>query len=171
MKQFCVDTSGISTPLERMPDDIYQPLWDRVIEVLASGVVAVTTEIYDEMYGSLMGVVGSFIDDNRGLLLLEIGADGWDSAAYVRYLVELQTRHHDVIAEYNNDRRRTVGLNDISIIALAKTLQVPLVSMEQPAGTDARDRRKIPDICRIESIEHIDFNEFIRQSGISLRER
>jgi hypothetical protein len=42
MKQYCVDTSGFSTPLERMPDDIYGSLWMRVIEVVERGAIAVT---------------------------------------------------------------------------------------------------------------------------------
>lgn len=169
MKQYCVDTSGFSTPLERMPDDIYQPIWDRVIEVLASGVVAVNTEIYEEMRGSLRGVVGEFIDTHPATLVLEIGDDGWDWMTYRRHLVELSATHHDYISEYNGNRKNTVGLNDISIIALAKTLEVPLVSMEVNSGKDAVKRRKIPDICWIEKVEHIDFNDFLRRSGISLR--
>lgn len=168
MKRFCLDTSGLSTPLERMPDDIYQPLWERVIEVLASGTVAVTTEIYDEMHGSLWGVVGDFIDANRSLLVLEVAEDDWDWRAYRQQVLNLRRDYYDFISEYGGSPKN-VGLNDVSIIAMAKTLQVPLVSMERASGKDATRKRKIPDVCLLEAVEHIDFNEFLRRTGISLR--
>ena len=62
-----------------------------------------------------------------------------------------------------------MGLNDISIIALAKALDLPLVSMEKPASVNATARRKIPDVCRLVQVEHLTFNDFLRREGISLR--
>jgi hypothetical protein len=170
MKRYCVDTSGFSTPLERMPDDIYQPIWDRVIDVLATGAVAVNDEIYTEMQGSLRGVVGTFIDTHHNLLVLEIGDDAWDWRSYTATVGSMQQRHHDFISEYNQNRRGTVGLNDISIVALAKAIGVPLVSMEVKSGPDSKNKRKIPNVCLLEGVEHLQFNDFLRREGISLRQ-
>ena len=61
-------------------------------------------------------------------------------------------------------------MNDISIVALAKTLDVPLVSMETKSGKDAVKRRKIPDVCLLEGVEHLDFNEFLRREQIPFRQ-
>lgn len=167
MKRYCVDTSGFSTPLERMPDDIYRPIWERVIEVLESGFVAVTTEIYTEMQGSLRGVVGEFIDAHRDVLVLEIGDDAWDWQSYRNEFAAMEQRHHDFISEYNNDRQGTVSVNDISIVALAKSIGAPLVSMEAASGPAAIKRRKIPDVCRLEGVEHLTFNDFLRREKIT----
>jgi hypothetical protein len=49
MKQYCFDTSGFSTPYEQLPYDIYGPIWDAVMNVIVSGRIGVTTEIYEEV--------------------------------------------------------------------------------------------------------------------------
>jgi len=61
----------------------------------------------------------------------------------------------------------TVGLNDMSIIALAKATGLPLVSMESSAGNSPKFKR-IPDICALDQIVHLDFNSFLRQEGIKI---
>lgn len=165
MKKYCFDTSGISTPLERLPEDIYESLWFRVIEVIESGIIAVTTEIYDEMHGSFRGRIGQCIDGNRARMVLEVGDDSWDEAAYRSAVTAMQENQHDFISEYTGGSRRTVGLNDISIIALAKALTLPVVSMEASATTSTT-KRKIPDVCRAEGVEHLDFNAFLRREEI-----
>jgi hypothetical protein len=50
-------------------------------------------------------------------------------------------------------------LNDVTIIALAKTLSLPLVSMESSAVPSPKKKR-IPDICPLEGVTHLTFNEF-----------
>jgi hypothetical protein len=82
MKKYCFDTSGISTPLERLPEDIYESLWLRVVGVIEWGAIAVTTEIYDELHGNVRGQIGECIDGNRARMVLEVGDVTWDKAAY-----------------------------------------------------------------------------------------
>lgn len=168
MKKYCFDTSGISNPVENMPDDIYGSLWRKVVPVIEAGKIAVTTEIYDEMQGSIRSLVGACIDANRAAMVLEIGDASWDFMSYTEIVAEMQVRHHGFIAEYNRNRRGTVGLNDISIVALAKALGLPLVSMERAASVNATARRRIPDVCELEHVEHLTFNDFLRREGISL---
>src|SRR5580704_19617184 len=58
MKKYAFDTSGISNPLESMPEDIHESMWGNFkTKILPSGIIAVTQEIYDEM-GSIPGSVG-----------------------------------------------------------------------------------------------------------------
>ncbi len=67
MKKYAFDTSGISNPLESMPEDIHESIWKTFKEtILPSGIIAVTQEIYDEM-GSIQGSVGQAIKDNKSL--------------------------------------------------------------------------------------------------------
>lgn len=167
MKRYCFDTCGISNPVGNLPDDIYEPIWRGVIRVIEDGAIAVTTEIYDEMHGSIRGLVGECIDANRAKLLLEIGDDTWDYGAYISIVTAMQLRHHAFIREYAGGKR-TVGLADISIVALAKTLRLPVVSMESSAGNSPK-RKKIPDICALEQVEHLDFNAFLRREGIGFQ--
>jgi hypothetical protein len=76
MKAYCLDTSGLSTPLEHMPEDIHSILWTRIENVVANGRFAVTTEIYTEL-ANLPGKIGKCIADNKAELQLEIEEEDW----------------------------------------------------------------------------------------------
>ena len=54
----------------------------------------------------------------------------------------------------------------MSIIALAKTLELPVLSMETRVRDSNSKKRKIPNICDEEGVPHIIFNDFLRNEGI-----
>lgn len=165
MKRYCFDTSGISNPVETLPDDIYEPIWHGVIRLIEDGSIAVTTEIYDQMHGSIQSLVGECIDRNKANMLLEIGDEDWDHSAYTAVVRAMQIRYRQYIREYIGGSKRTVDLADISIVALAKSISLPLVSMENSSGNSLK-HKKIPDICALEQVEHLSFNKFLRREGI-----
>lgn len=39
-------------------------------------------------------------------------------------------------------------------------------TMELPVSANVTIKRKIPDVCREEQVEHLDFNAFFRREGI-----
>ena len=125
--------------------------------------VAVTQEIYDEME-HLPGSVGQCIKDNKNSLLLEVGED-WDWGSYIDHLNKMQEDHKDFISEFIGGSKKTVGLTDISIIALAKTLKLPVVSMEVEVTAGSK-KLHIPDICRLQSVEHLTFSQFLRKENL-----
>ena len=168
MKKYCFDTSGFSTPVERMPDDIFGGLWRKVVPIIEAGEIAVTTEIYDEMHGSIRSLIGNCIDTNRVNMVLEIGDERWNYSAYTQTLVQIRERHKAFISEYTGGSPRTVGLVDISIIALAKAIGVPVVTEERPVSANTTAKRKIPDVCNLEGVECLTFNDFLRRSGINM---
>ena len=57
-----------------------------------------------------------------------------------------------VISEYNGNRKGTVGLNDVSIVALAKTLKLPLISMESNSFQSSITKVRIPGLCSLEGV-------------------
>ena len=131
MKKYAFDTSGISNPLESMPEDVHESFWVNFkAKVLPSGIIAVTQEIYDEMQ-YIPGSVGECIKANKSNLLMEVG-DDWDWGLYINHLNAMEDDHKDVISEFNGGSKKTVGLTDISIVALAKTLNVPVVMTLPP---------------------------------------
>lgn len=168
MKRYCFDTSGFSTPVERMPDDNFRSLWHRVTPIIEAGEIAVTTEIYEEMHGSIRGTIGACIDANKAGMLLEVDDPGWDAPVYRTIVTEMQLRHRQFISEYTGGSAKTVGLADISIVALAKALNLAVVAEEKAVSTQTSTKRKIPDVCRLEEVECLTFNEFLRREGISL---
>jgi len=165
MKKYCFDTSGISNPHEFAPSDIYDSLWSRINDLITTDCFAVTTEIYDEMT-HIRGTVGECIKANKLLMVLEVSDPSWDWQSYVRHAATLQMKYHEYISENNGNRAGTIGLNDLSIVALAKALNLPLVSMEKPILAADSRKRTIPNICSLEQIEHLDFNTFLRREGI-----
>lgn len=161
MKRYCFDTSGISNPLQAMPEDIHDWIWILVRDLIEEGSIAVTTEIYDEMT-HIGGQVGACIRANRKAMVLEVGDTGWDWSRYIQMTNAMQSAHREYISEFNEHVARTVGMNDISIIALAKALRLPLVSMETLVLGPNAKKRKIPNVCAIENVDHLDFTGFLR---------
>lgn len=167
MKEYCLDMSGISNPLETIPADIHTSIWTLVGDFLVSGKVAVTKEIYDEMV-HIPGLIGDRIRENEASLVLEIGQGDWDWEAYVKHVAELQEKYEKVISEYNGNRKNTLCLNDVSIIALGKALGVPVISMEAEAVQVSDKKKRIPEVCDLEGVPHYDFSGFLRKEGITI---
>jgi hypothetical protein len=164
-KKYCLDTSGFSNPLEFMPQDIHPSLWKQVEATVTSGILAVTREIYDELE-HLPGSIGDCIRAHRDLILLELGDSSWPWADYRVHARRMQVTRRAVISEYNRNRKNTVGLNDVSIVALAKALHLPVISMEKRSVPPSDTKCRIPDLCSLEGVEHLSFNDFLRKEGI-----
>jgi hypothetical protein len=164
-KKYCLDTSGLSNPLENMPDDIFSALWDQVHHLITAGIFAATQEIYDELR-HLNGKTGDCIKQCKSEILLEIGENDWDWGSYINNIERMRVLYKSVISEYNQNRKNTVGLNDISIVALAKTLNIPVLSMESNSFQSSAIRMRIPQICNSENVKHLTFNDFLRLERI-----
>lgn len=167
MKAYCIDTSGLSNPLEFMPEDIHPTLWQKIADFIVTNRFAVTVEIYDELT-HLSGPIGDCIKGNRSALALEVDDVGWDGVAYLGHTSRMQIVHTKFISEHNQNRKGTVGLNDISIIALGKTLGLPVISMETFIADPIAKSRRIPNICASEGVQHMTFNEFLRREQIRI---
>lgn len=164
-KLYCFDTSGLSNPYADKPEDIYGVLWVRIIEVIESGAIAVNEEIYEEMC-RIQGILGAAITSNKGNLIMDLSDNTWNPGGYLACVNGITQRHRQFIREYNGGSPKTIGINDVSIVALAQFMNLPLVSMETEITTLNSQKRKIPNICRAEQVEHLTFNEFLRREGI-----
>lgn len=164
MTKYCFDTSGLSTPHEQTPPDIHVSMWEDIRQFIANGHVAVTQEIFDEMI-HIDGGLGDFIKGSKDLILFEVSAGTWDWVTYLSHMTRMQDDYSQFISEFNRGVRGTVCLNDLSIIALSKTLSVPLLNMEVKVPEDSPKRRRIPNICESEGVVSIDIREFLRAEG------
>jgi len=162
MAKYCVDTSGLSHPYEEIPEDIHPSLWARVRAAIADGNVAVTQEILGEIV-KINGGLGQYLNDQKALILHEVSKGDWDWKGYIANATEMQTKHKKCISEFIGGTKKTVGLHDISIVALAKTLKLPVLSMEKPVAANAINKLKIPDVCKLEGVEHLTFTDFCRR--------
>lgn len=163
--RYCFDTSGLSNPREQLPEDIYASIWDFVRNTISDGRIAVTKEVHEEMC-HIGDELGGFIGLHEDQMMLEVGREGWDWQLYLDNVAALIERHRAHISEYSGNSPRTVCLNDMSIIALAKTLRLPVVSMENRLLDLAQStKRRIPNICDAEEVTHLTFNEFLRREN------
>jgi hypothetical protein len=90
---------------------------------------------------------------------------GLGLGTYIDHCNKMEDEHHDFISEFIGGTKKTVGLTDISIIALAKTLNLPVVSMESPVTSESK-KLHIPDVCKLQSVEHLTFSEFLRKEQL-----
>jgi Domain of unknown function (DUF4411) len=163
MPKYCVDTSGLSHPYEEIPEDIHPSLWKRVRGTIAAGHVAVTEEIFDEIT-KIRGGLGDYLDKKKALILHEVTKGDWNWQQYLKHANNMELAYKPYIREFCGGSAKTICISDISIIALAKTLKLPVLSMEKPVDKNSK-KRHIPDICAAESITHVSFNEFCRKEG------
>lgn len=164
MKAYCIDTSGLSNPLGNMPEDIHPSLWKAVAGIVLSGKLAATAEVYKELT-HITGDIGACINAGKSSLQLEVDDSSWDGMQYLAHATRMQIAHAAVIRENHSGRKTTVGLNDISIIALGRSLGLPVVSSEVPRPANST-WKSIPCICRLEGVEHLTFNEMLRRERV-----
>jgi hypothetical protein len=166
VKKYCFDTSGISNPLETMPEDIHRTMWAEFRQRIEAGLIAATTEIHDEMR-RIPGDIGNCLTGHKLTIVHEVGED-WDWESYLEHAKRMQVDHKMFISEFTGGSAKTICLTDLTIIALAKTLGLPVVSMERLVSEDpGTKKRRIPNICNAEGVEHIGFNDFLRREKLS----
>ena len=165
--KYCLDTSGVSNPFTDLPEDIYASLWLSVRQKIAAGVFCWNVEIAKELQ-HINGNLGSCIQGCNGSSCLEVGVGSWPWASYLTIFETLRTTYGDYISEYNGNRADTVGVTDVSIVALAKALSLPVVSMEKPNLLQPSQKKmRIPELCGKVHVKHMTFNEFLRAEGIT----
>ncbi len=149
-----------------MPEDIHKTVCVGFCERVERALIAATTEIHAEMC-HIPGAVGACLSANKSTIVMEVGED-WDWRTYIRHAARMQVDHKSFISEFTGGSAKTICLNDLTIIALAKTLGLPVVSMEKPVSEDpGSKKRRIPNICRAEGVEHLSFNDFLRREKLT----
>lgn len=148
-----------------MPEDIHESMWNDIKQFIEDGHVAVTLEIFEEMI-LIDGGLGDFIASCKDAILFEVGADHWDWQTYIKHAQRMQTDYEPYISEFSGGTKKTIGLNDLSIIALAKTLAVPVLNMESKVVGASPNKRRIPNICEKEGILSVTINEFLRLENL-----
>jgi len=166
--RYCLDTSWISNPFLDMPPDVHVTLWGKITDLLTDGIFCWNTEIWEELKGSIAGEIGECLAECNNGSCYEIGGENWDWQRYLELVEYVRQQYKGVISEYNDNRKNTVGLNDCSIVCLAKTLGLPVASMERRGNQTSAKRLRIPDMCELEGVAHFDLTELLRAEGITV---
>lgn len=168
MHKYCLDTSGISNPVMDMPETIYISLWTQVVELIHAHIFCWNGEIAEEL-GSIFGMAGDALNSCNGECCLEVGVGEWQWEEYLELVEDWRQKYRDYISEYNGGRKNTISLNDLSIVALAKILGRPVVSMEKRNRQMPSSKKlRIPDLCDLEEVKHLSFNEFLMAEGVTV---
>ena len=168
MHKYCLDTSGISNPVLEMPDEIFVSLWDQVTDKIENHVFCWNIEIFDEL-SLIPGRVGDSIKVCNKSCCYEVGIGSWPWVDYIGWANAWRNTYKEFISEYNGNRKNTISSNDLSIVALAKTLNLPVLSMEKRnVGIPSQTKLRIPDLCDRVSVDHLTFNEFLYGEGIRI---
>lgn len=150
-----------------MPEDIHKTLWPSVVSKVKSEIFCWNVEIGDEM-SLIEGSIGDALKNCNGSCCYEVGKGSWNWQGYIDKNNEWRKSYHQYISEYHGNRKNTIGLNDLSIVALAHTLKLPLVSMESPnLGKLSQTKLRIPDLCIAVGVKHYNFNQLCRIEGIT----
>lgn len=150
----------------QLPEDVplYRPIWQCVIRAIEAGKIGVTAEIYKEMC-HITGDVGECIRASKDRLLMEVDDPSWDGAKYIAHFNRMRKTHGEWIAEYAmKSPAKTICLRDLTSVALAKSLKLPLIS-EESSANDSPKHKRIPDICSLENVVPYSFNQFLRTEG------
>lgn len=165
--KYVLDTSGLSNPVMEMPEDIHRTLWPSVLAKVKTHIFCWNFEIAEEM-ARIPGTVGTTLSSCNEDCCYEVGKGSWDWSSYLSTNNRWRKGFHQFISEYHGNRKDTVGLNDASIIALAHTLKLPVISMESPnLGQPSKKKLRIPDFCKAVGVTHYNFNQLCRMEGIS----
>lgn len=167
MHRYCLDTSGLSNPVIDLPSHIYVSLWPLIISKINAHWFCWNVEISNEL-NSIRGPVGEALKNCHNACCYEVGADGWDWESYLQIVDQWRITYKEYISEYNGNRKNTISLNDLSIVAFAKIVGLPILSMERRTSEASRKRLKIPDLCDREDVRHFSFNEFLEVEGLTI---
>ena len=167
MSIYCLDTSGISNPILDMPPDIHVTLWREIRRLLEDGVFCWNTEIWQELESSIPGEIRECLRGCTDTVCFEVGVGDWPWQRYLEHVESMRVQYVGYISEYNGNRKGTVSLNDCSIVCLAKTLDLPVMSMEKRNRYPSEVKIRIPELCDREGIGHYDLTELLRAEGIT----
>lgn len=136
----------------RQPIDVYPSVWSKISELMESGIVISSREVYDE---------------------LSVGNDDiveWAKARKESFLpsdVEIQKRVRKILAEHRGlvEGGKKKNSADPFVIALAQEKKCTVVSEE--VRSNSMEAPKIPNVCEAYGIPQIDLVAFMREMKIA----
>ena len=148
MAKYVFDANIFINLQRRQPIDIYPSLWNKLGELMTSGIIVSSQEVYDE---------------------ITIGGDDlekWAKSRKDSFLpsdVAIQTIVRTILQNHRGlvEGGKKKNSADPFVIALAKEKQCTLVTEENRNGN--KDTPKIPDICDVYGIKCINFVDFSRE--------
>lgn len=152
MAKYVFDSNIFMNLQRRQPIDIYPSLWNKLGELMTSGIIISSQEVYDEI-----AVGGDELEK-------------WAKSRKEYFLssdVAIQSEVRAILQSHRGlvEGGKKKNSADPFVIALAKERQCTLVTEE--TRTRNKDTPKIPDVCDEYAIKCIDFVTFSREEKLS----
>lgn len=166
MPRYCLDTSGVSNPWHALPERVFPTLWVKVRACIENDCFCWNDNIAVELR-NFKGAIGDALRNRERFCRYRNGSPNWPYDDYSILLDDWKDKYRQYIREFNKNRKHTIGLADLSIVALAKTLELPVVSMERSnPDNPSMTKLRIPDLCNREDVPHLNFVEFLEAEGV-----
>lgn len=152
MAKYVFDSNIFINLQRRHPIDVFPSLWDKIGELMDSGIIISSQEVYDEI------MVGG--DD------LEKWVQSKKQCFYPSD-VSIQTQVRDILSTHRGlvEGGKKKNSADPFVIALAKHKNCKVVTEEKP--TNNPKSPKIPEVCKAYNINYIDFVGLARELKLS----
>jgi hypothetical protein len=152
--KYCFDTSALIEPWIRLyPPDVLGPVWEKLEDLIASGIVRAPHEVLIELSNQL----DALHDWALGNAEMFVPPD----AANVAKMKEIINAHPGLIKAHS-----TKSMGDPWVIALAEINKVPVVQYENKGKKNGAP--KIPDVCSARGITCLTLIDVLRAEGFKL---
>lgn len=166
MTNYCLDTSGVSKPWLELPVRVFPTLWLKVWDRIENDCFCWNDEIAQEI-DRLDDPLRKKLKSREHVCRFRNDSTLWPYGNYSNLILEWERKYSQYIQENHGNRTGTIGRADLSIVALAKTLTLPIVSMERPnTSSPSKTKIRIPELCKRENITHLNFVEFLEAEGV-----
>lgn len=151
-RRYSIDTSSlIAAWAERYPIDVFPTFWQRLGQLIESGLLAASIEVLRELKRKAPDL-HDWIKD-RAELFVEIDDE------CQQHVAALMAKYPKFVDERTG---KSAGDPFVIAVAIGENKQLKVVT-EEIGGT--LDRPKIPNVCRLENIECINLLQLIRELG------
>ncbi len=152
--QYVFDTNIFITLQRKQPVDVYPMVWDKIGQLMESGIVISSREVYDEI---IMGrdALAEWVKQRKECFL--------PTTTDVQLMTRAILNKHRGLVEGG----KKANSADPFIIALAIIKDSTVVTEE--GKNRSLTAPQIPDVCEKENIDCIEFITFLRRNGISFK--
>jgi len=148
---YCLDASSLIHGWRRAyPIPHFQPVWDRIEQLIEAGRLISSAEVLDEL-AQRSDDLYAWAKERKEIFINVRGHDAQDCLAGI-------LERHQGLAGVRKGR----SVADPFVIAVAKVYDPPLVVVSQEEGSDHIQKKpKIPSVCKAEGLECIKLLDLI----------
>lgn len=155
--RYCIDTNVIvsfikKTDNEFYGSDVFKPQWDFLESLIVTGAIIATREVEAELTKACRVIpeMAVWLKKHKYMFVDVEEDDQLESAKKI-------LKEYPVYGFTDN------YLGDLSVMTLADSMNIAVISLEGETPGKAVNRPKIPNVCNEFNIDHVSFSGFLRR--------